>query len=374
MDYKRDVRALEAVKPTSTLLGVLCSPVMRSLVVLSIILGSAFLALFNFGMHTGVQSQLMMSDDWKECVEPSQTVVTVTKTVQVVVTVPVAPVTIQQPDGASNNVQLEESGDGVVDGGRKNAFDSIYSKQGWGDGESLSGTGSYLSYTVNARRFLSAVLRTFNLQKILDSPCGDCNWQWAIPEVRGGTVDYTGIDIVQNVILGNTLKHIRFPNMRFAAMDFVSREDVLLPQNTTASSEPAPLWEVINCRDALQHINVEDGVKAVHNFERSGAKYLVTGWYTGAASGAGNSVDGNIPAGYFYQIMVGTTTSQPNMKMIGVWKLPAFGLGDGTTISPNMTQMWEWWENPSAVRILEGDPGQEASSVNDPGFETIVEI
>ncbi|KAJ3340796.1 hypothetical protein HDU93_006284 [Gonapodya sp. JEL0774] len=279
------------------------------------------------------------------------------------------------------------------DGGRKAAFDYVYDKTLWGSGESLSGPGSYFTYTANARRFISAVLRTFNLKKILDSPCGDCHWQWAIPEIHSGAVEYTGVDIVESVILRDTTKHIAFPNIRFAAMDMVSRDDVFKPKAVAGSKEPKPLWEVINCRDAIQHINIKDGVKAVKNFEASGAKYLVTGWYSGGVPN--QDVVGQINPGNFYSVdpmlppfnfprpLFWTLDGwnydldgkgKKNMKMIGVWKLPALGLGNGTTIPLDVDKLWEWWEDPKKVHIVEGDGMARAEWVDDPGYEIINSI
>ncbi|KXS21039.1 hypothetical protein M427DRAFT_66368 [Gonapodya prolifera JEL478] len=310
------------------------------------------------------------------------------KTVTVTVTVKAKPEECTNAPGTPGKPPSPAPED---DRGRKNAFDYVYDHFLWGDKESLSGPGSYFNYTDNARRFISTVLRTYKLGKILDSPCGDCHWQWAIPEIRTGSVEYTGIDIVENVILGNTLKHIRFPNMRFAAMDFVSREDVLLPKNRTSHADPEPLWEVINCRDALQHIHIDDGLKAVKNFERSGAKYLITGWYSG---GNPNQADtGKIGAGSYYAIdpmlppfnfprplfwtLDGWNLDldykqRKNMKMIGVWKLPVLGKGDGTTIPLDMDKIWDWWENKSKVQIVEGDNMNVATWVDDPGLEHII--
>ncbi|KXS21038.1 hypothetical protein M427DRAFT_51973 [Gonapodya prolifera JEL478] len=394
MDTKRDVRLLD-----SRSLAFLGSPGLRAIALVFLLVGTSCLALIaginpgdvrrRAGQHHA--DALAIAD--QNCPEtPSTTVITVTETVKIVVTVAAA-VPKQDVLELEDDEEVVEDAPSSDDRGRKSSFDTMYRSKGWGDGESLSGTGSYLDYTVNARRFISAVLKTFKLDRILDAPCGDCNWQWAIPEIRRGVVEYTGIDIVQSVILENTLKRLRFPNMRFAAMDFVSRDDVLLPANLSAHTNPAPLWDVINCRDAIQHIHVDDGLRAVVNFESSGAKYLVSGWYSAGAS-QGNLGVGNIPSGHFYAVDLMLppfnfpkplfwtldgwnydydSLGQPNMKMMGVWKLPALGKGDGTSLPLNVTQLWEWWENPSLVQIMDSE-GNPATEIDDPGRDSMLDV
>ena len=77
-------------------------------------------------------------------------------------------------------------------------FQWIYANNYWGNSESLSGSGSTLTYTKNLREKLPELLRQFNIQKVFDAPCGDFNWmKHLLPNVD---IDYVGGDIVKNLI------------------------------------------------------------------------------------------------------------------------------------------------------------------------------
>ncbi|TPX34720.1 hypothetical protein SmJEL517_g02698 [Synchytrium microbalum] len=220
---------------------------------------------------------------------------------------------------------------------RENAFSHIYKNQIWGDGESRSGSGSYMSATVNVRKFLAIVFQIFRVRSWLDSPCGDCHWQWNITGFD--KIEYTGLDIVGDVILADGRKHSQRPNMRFLHMD-------------AAVDNLPPSMDVILCRDMIQHLPMTAGRAAVANFERSGAKYLVTNFHSAniIPETGGNK---KITPGEFYYVDVmkapfnfppplmyvldgedRKANEPPNFKMVGIWKLPALDQGNGTSILP----------------------------------------
>ena len=84
-------------------------------------------------------------------------------------------------------------------------FENIYSNNTWnmGQNETLSGLGSTLSYTTSIRKSLVEIIKQKNIKNMIDTSCGEWNWQ---KQIKHELCDYTGIDIVKEVIdRNNTL-------------------------------------------------------------------------------------------------------------------------------------------------------------------------
>ena len=64
--------------------------------------------------------------------------------------------------------------------GRESVFTQIYTNNGWRNQESVSGDGSTLRETRVVRQVLPAIIARYDVQVLLDIPCGDCNWIRAI--------------------------------------------------------------------------------------------------------------------------------------------------------------------------------------------------
>ena len=140
-------------------------------------------------------------------------------------------------------------------------FSRIYRDGMWRDGESLSGWGSTLERTEDIRRELPALLRRLGAKSLLDAPCGDWNWMQRV-DLTG--VDYTGVDVVREIVDTNRRKYGR-PGKTFLRLDF-TREQV-------------PGADAILCRETLIHLSLADGLKVLENFKRSGARYLLISTY-----------------------------------------------------------------------------------------------
>jgi len=54
-----------------------------------------------------------------------------------------------------------------------------------------------------------------------------------------------------------------------------------------------PRTGAVFCRDALQHLSLADGLAALQNFRRSGAKWLIASSHQG-------EVNGDVPSGGWY--------------------------------------------------------------------------
>jgi hypothetical protein len=123
--------------------------------------------------------------------------------------------------------------------------------------ESVSGPGSCLARTHALRRDLPALLRELDIQSLLDAPCGDFVWmQHVVDAVR----DYTGVDIVPELVAQNRERH-GSARRRFACADL--------------TRDPLPRADLILCRDLLVHLTFAEARRVLDNFRRSGARYLL---------------------------------------------------------------------------------------------------
>lgn len=138
----------------------------------------------------------------------------------------------------------------------KEVFEDIYERKKW-SGDSFSGPGSDLDETAVVRKSLVDIIDRYNIESILDIPCGD--WFW-MKHVDLSGVRYTGGDIVGQIIR---------ENQKFSSQNISFRSLNLLEDNL-------PVHDLILCRDCLVHFSYEDIRKALRNLVKSGSKYLLT--------------------------------------------------------------------------------------------------
>ncbi|MCX5921937.1 MAG: class I SAM-dependent methyltransferase, partial [Candidatus Dependentiae bacterium] len=153
-----------------------------------------------------------------------------------------------------------------LDAHLENACTDVYNKainNYWGVNESASGPGSTLEQTKTIRDGVAKVVKTFNVRSVLDIPCGDFNW---MKHVDLDGVVYIGADLVKPMIEENN-KRYKDENRTFMQLDVTQDE--------------LPHVDLIFCRDLLVHLSVEDIIKAIKNFKRSGAKYVLTTTFVG---------------------------------------------------------------------------------------------
>ena len=82
----------------------------------------------------------------------------------------------------------------------KGLFTLIHDKNLWNEQESVSGPGSTFEITKNIRAALPELFEKYNVNSLLDIPCGDFNW---MQQVEMGGIDYTVADIVEELIENN---------------------------------------------------------------------------------------------------------------------------------------------------------------------------
>ena len=151
--------------------------------------------------------------------------------------------------------------------GRAARFQRIFDENAWGNSESVSGEGSNLTRTAAVRAALPGLLARHGVRSVLDAPCGDFYWMKEV-DLRGagGQIDYIGVDIVAEII-ARDVELYASPRRRFLLCDLV---DGSLPNA-----------DLILCRDCLVHLPYHETRKALENFVRSGATWLLTTTFTG---------------------------------------------------------------------------------------------
>ncbi len=138
----------------------------------------------------------------------------------------------------------------------KEIFDRIYEKNLWQSSETVSGKGSELIFAQNLLLHLPVLLKKYNVKTVVDAPCGDYNW---ILHLDYRFEKYTGIDIVQKLIEKN--KKYENERVKFFAGD-------ILTYNIPSS-------DLIFCRDCFIHLTFKQIFKALENFKKSGAGFIM---------------------------------------------------------------------------------------------------
>jgi 2-polyprenyl-3-methyl-5-hydroxy-6-metoxy-1,4-benzoquinol methylase len=142
-------------------------------------------------------------------------------------------------------------------------FRRIHDTNLWGAAASVSGLGSETDATAVLRAELPYLLGKLQVTSLLDAPCGDAGWI-SQTNLNAGLV---GVDIVPALI--DSLK-------RRAAAGEIGGEYHL----ADISRDPLPRCDAILCRDCLVHLSFANIERALANFRRSGATWLITTTFT----------------------------------------------------------------------------------------------
>lgn len=142
----------------------------------------------------------------------------------------------------------------------RDRFTKTYESNYWNNNESFSGFGSTIKATENLRSKLPTLLKQFNIETILDAPCGDFNWMKSFLE-KNKLKDYVGGDLVTEIINKNN-KNYKNDYIKFIELDI--------------TKDTLPSCDLLICRDCLIHFSYEDIFKFLYNFNFSNIKYLLT--------------------------------------------------------------------------------------------------
>lgn len=135
-------------------------------------------------------------------------------------------------------------------------FARIHDTNPWGADTSVSGFGSEDAATAALRAKLPVLLDELDVSVLLDAPCGDAGW---IVRAGLGDIRYIGVDIVPVLIARLRAEQAEFGE--YAVADI--------------TCDPLPRADAILCRDCLVHLSFANIARAVENFRRSGARWLL---------------------------------------------------------------------------------------------------
>ena len=199
---------------------------------------------------------------------------------------------------------------------RKNNL-QVFSKKvvdsSWGGVESVSGHGSDFASTEFLRVILPNILKDYEINLLLDAPCGDFYWMNLTNLNLQG---YIGVDIVPELVSQNQNKY-GASDRQFLSLDI--------------TSDNLPKVDLILCRDCLVHLSFKQIREAVKNFKKSGSTYLLTTTYPNLLQVNKNIVTGdwrpidlqkspfNFPEPI--KLVNENCTTDLKEKSLGLWKL-----------------------------------------------------
>lgn len=140
----------------------------------------------------------------------------------------------------------------------EDVFTDIFKKNAWRGRDSVSGRGSDVDQTRIITREIPTLLNALNTSTMLDIPCGDFHWMNGV-DLKN--IDYTGADIVKELIEKNNTKYTR-RGIRFECLNLIK--------------DKLPQVDVIFCRDCLVHLSFADIGLALGNICDSQSEYLLT--------------------------------------------------------------------------------------------------
>lgn len=142
----------------------------------------------------------------------------------------------------------------------QNIFTDIYTLNKWRSNESRSGSGSTLEFTFSIKKFLIEFINVNSINTFLDASCGDWNW---MKTIQSDLCDYTGIDIVEDIVKDNQIKYSN-KKTKFLHDDFVNYLKKL-PSNSI---------DLILCRHTLEHLPTKYNLDFIEETKRV-SKYLL---------------------------------------------------------------------------------------------------
>ena len=226
-----------------------------------------------------------------------------------------------------DNVLLTEETE--PDHRRQETFQQIYETHDWPasdpsySGLQASGPGAQLKNAQGIMAALHVVINQLkqNLGKsslsLLDLPCGDFQWMHHFLKTRND-VEYTGADIVPELIQYHQRHFADLPRVHFVQWDIVKT-----PLNAS--------YDLILCRDMLQHLYRGDAMLALDHVSRSGSSYLLATTFPGTKINSedidrealgSRKVSYNLQEAPFSLVPPICTSYDWNVEHIALWSLP----------------------------------------------------
>ena len=211
---------------------------------------------------------------------------------------------------------------------RENTFVEIFKKKDWPandpsySGLQVSGPGSMLKNAQGVIATLHVVITKLkqHLHKpvitVLDLPCGDLQWIKKFLVTRND-IEYTGADIVPDIISHHKKLHHDLPRVRFMQLDIVKS-----PLNQS--------FDLILCRDMLQHLWKHDAMKALYHFSQSNSSFLLATTFPDTSQNGDVEKDALGGRKYSYNLELPPFSLAPpicssydwNVEHMSLWSLP----------------------------------------------------
>lgn len=185
-------------------------------------------------------------------------------------------------------------------------FSEIHRTNAWRDPESVSGRGSTLARTRVITSQLPVLLQELNADSLMDAACGDFNW---MRYVELGSIKYTGVDIVPDLIARNRQLYQKTFVVQDITKDRLSDADVIL------------------CRDCLIHLSFKSIKAAISNFKKTSATHLLCTTHstvtenTDCRDGSWRNINLLLPPFNFPQPFKLLVEDEELGKCLGVWRL-----------------------------------------------------
>ncbi len=156
----------------------------------------------------------------------------------------------------------------------KLVFNSIYKSNYWNkskefniENQSFSGPGS-IPNSIQTNNLIFELRKFFDkndIKKILDAPCGDCAW---IKKIFDSNIEYTGIDIVDDLINKNKINFKLKKNVKFYCKDLTETNEF----NN---------YDFILLRDFFIHLPIKAIKKILIDLKASNCKFFAFNNYEG---------------------------------------------------------------------------------------------
>lgn len=132
-----------------------------------------------------------------------------------------------------------------------------------------SGPGATEEESRGARAAVNHVIGQYGIRSVLDVPCGDHGWMRLVDLEEMGVERYLGVDIVQEVVEQDRI-HFGSDVKRFVQGDARSEQ--------FGDGDGDGGWDLVVCRDMLNHLSPQDGTAALRNLKTQGRWLLATTW------------------------------------------------------------------------------------------------
>ena len=163
---------------------------------------------------------------------------------------------------------------------RGKQFDRIFETGVWNTVGSRSGGGSSLEGAYDWIRHLRALFEHYSIRSVADIPCGDTWWQFSLREMNTLEELYFGGDISVGVIKQNQrLYGSKHRNKLFQYWDLVRCPVPTYTYKNLTHEMKGNRFDLVIVRDALQHMHIKNGLKAVRNVINSGARFFALSTY-----------------------------------------------------------------------------------------------